>query len=311
MAMRQRSSPITAWPLPVERLLYEDFQPKSEMKEDSESHVVLLQLPGFEKDMIKIICVHSTLIVRVLGERLIENNKWIRFNQAFSIPDNCDIDKIYGMFEQGLLKVIMPKKIVSSKIAPKEVKTKQEPPTTSKPAPDAELPKPEIVQKKLNPPKSSSVTDIKHEKAPLLSSPPKPNADFKPQKGQQEIPIKTTFTSDSINEIFEKNEVKEANRKHSMSRKHEKAEESKEFTFAAGISIPKTSEKDKDKFSVSDEGKDLIDAKEKVVIKEVIASAAEAITRLAKNFNDEDKQMLANMGAAILVIVVALWAFVF
>ncbi|KAJ7982490.1 inactive protein RESTRICTED TEV MOVEMENT 2-like [Quillaja saponaria] len=143
MDMRQRSSTITARPLPVERLLDEDFQPKSEMKEDNESHIVILQLPGFEKDMIKIVCVHSSRIVRVLGERSTENNKWIHFNQAFPIPDNCDIDKVYGLFEQGILTVIIPKKIVSSNIAPKEVKTKQEPPTTSKPDPAAELPKPE------------------------------------------------------------------------------------------------------------------------------------------------------------------------
>ncbi|KAJ7982494.1 inactive protein RESTRICTED TEV MOVEMENT 2-like [Quillaja saponaria] len=270
MAMRQRSSPITVWPLPVERLLYEDFQPKSEMKEDNESHIVLLQLPGFEKDMIKIVCVHSRRIVRLLGERLIENNKWIHFNQAFPIPDNCDIDKIYGLFEQGILNVIMPKEIVSSNIAPKQVKTKQEPPTTSKPDPAAELPKPELVQKKLNPPESSSITDIKHKEVPPLSSPPKTNADFKPQKGQQEIP---TLTSE--------------------------------------ISIPKTSEKDKDKFLVTDEGKDLIDAKGKVVIKEVIISASESITRRAKILNDEDKKMLVNVGAAILVIVLLSWTFIY
>ncbi|KAJ7982491.1 inactive protein RESTRICTED TEV MOVEMENT 2-like [Quillaja saponaria] len=269
MAMRQRSSTVTAWPQLDERLLDEDFQPKSEMKEDNESHIVLLQLPGFEKDMIKIICVHSSHVVRVLGERSIENNKWIHFNQAFPIPDNCDIDKIYGLFKRGILTVKLPKKIVSSNIAPKEVKTKQEPPTTSKPDPAAELPKPELVEKKLNPPKSSSITDIKHKKAPLLSSPPEPNADFKPQKGQQEIP---TLTSE--------------------------------------ISIPKTSEKDKDKFSVTDEGKDLIDAKGKVVTKELIASASDAITRRAKSLNDEDKKMLVNVGAAILVIVSLSWAFI-
>ncbi|KAJ7949473.1 inactive protein RESTRICTED TEV MOVEMENT 2-like [Quillaja saponaria] len=182
MAMSQRSSGITRL-RPAVRPVYEDFQPKSETKEDHESHYVHVQLPGFTKERIRITYVHSTRIVRVLGERPLENNRWSRFNQVYPVPENCDVDKIHGKFEQGVLTLRLPKKIIS-KVRPKEeVKAKQEAPSTSKPAPAAELPKSEKVQKEVIPPR----TDIKDGKAPPVSSPPKPKAELtKPEKVQKE-----------------------------------------------------------------------------------------------------------------------------
>lgn len=57
----------------------------------------------------KITYTHSTRLIRVAGERLITGNKWSKFNQAFPVPQNCDVQKIQGKFQNGVLTITMPK----------------------------------------------------------------------------------------------------------------------------------------------------------------------------------------------------------
>ncbi|KAJ6727503.1 PROTEIN RESTRICTED TEV MOVEMENT 2 [Salix purpurea] len=103
MAMRTRTGGSAA------AIQYENFQPKSERQEEEGETVLLIYLPDFLKKQLKIAYVHSSRIVRVTGERPLEYNKWSRFNQTFPVPQNCEVNKIQGKFQDGILFITMPK----------------------------------------------------------------------------------------------------------------------------------------------------------------------------------------------------------
>ncbi|XP_065871558.1 inactive protein RESTRICTED TEV MOVEMENT 2 [Euphorbia lathyris] len=88
---------------------YEDFNPNFEWKEEQASNSLLLHLPEFEKEQMKITYVHSSRVIRVTGEHLISNNKWKRFNRAFPVPENCNVQKIQAKFQTPTLTITLPK----------------------------------------------------------------------------------------------------------------------------------------------------------------------------------------------------------
>ncbi|OVA00301.1 Alpha crystallin/Hsp20 domain [Macleaya cordata] len=90
-------------------LTYEDFQPSSDWTHDLNCHVLLVDLPGFKKEELKV-QVDNSWKVTVSGERKLSENKYSRFKQVFDIPRDSDIEKINGRFDGGLLFVIIPKK---------------------------------------------------------------------------------------------------------------------------------------------------------------------------------------------------------
>jgi hypothetical protein len=118
---------------------------------------------GFVKERVDIAFVQDPRILRVNGERPIQDNRWSRFNEAFPVPENCDVDKIEASFRQEILTIIMPKTI-------------QNP--TSTPNSAADQPKPQEVAKEIPPPEPTSAKTAP-QKAP---SPPKLDAEPKLQK---------------------------------------------------------------------------------------------------------------------------------
>lgn len=56
--------------------------------------------------------------MRVVGERpIVGGNKWSCFDQSYPVPENCEVEKLQGKFEQGTLIITMPKKFPSSHAA--------------------------------------------------------------------------------------------------------------------------------------------------------------------------------------------------
>lgn len=54
--------------------------------------------------------------LRIIGERqIIVSNKWSQFDQSYPVPENCEVEKLEGKFENGTLIVTMPKKFPSLK----------------------------------------------------------------------------------------------------------------------------------------------------------------------------------------------------
>ncbi|XP_011015283.1 PREDICTED: inactive protein RESTRICTED TEV MOVEMENT 2-like [Populus euphratica] len=87
----------------------EECVPSSAWTEDSDSHYLLVDLPDFKKEEVKLRVDDYGQIV-VSGERLVNNNsKVIYFEQTFKLPENSDADKITGKFDGEILFVTVPK----------------------------------------------------------------------------------------------------------------------------------------------------------------------------------------------------------
>ncbi|GMP33532.1 hypothetical protein CsSME_00006814 [Camellia sinensis var. sinensis] len=91
------------------RGLVEQFEPSSAWTEDSNCHYLLLDLPGFKKEWLRLHIDDNGEIV-VNGERHGSNNKIVRFEQTFQVPRSSDLEKVTGRFEGEVLYVTVPKK---------------------------------------------------------------------------------------------------------------------------------------------------------------------------------------------------------
>ncbi|KAJ0235196.1 Protein RESTRICTED TEV MOVEMENT 2 [Hirschfeldia incana] len=92
---------------------YEDFVPKSEWKDHPEATILTIDLPGFAKEQIKVTYVHTSRMIRVTGERSLGDRIWSRFNEVFTVPQNCLVDKIHGSFKNNVLTITMPKETIT------------------------------------------------------------------------------------------------------------------------------------------------------------------------------------------------------
>ncbi|KAK7322483.1 hypothetical protein VNO77_25864 [Canavalia gladiata] len=344
------------------RPVYEIFKANSDMKEKEDAYFLHIYLPGFIKEGIKINFVSSSRMVRVVGERPLNyGNRISRFEQTYPVPDDCDVQKLQGKYEQGTLTITMPKKPIPQVDTPK---TEIEPTKRKGPTPISPLrkpmpqPKPKEEPKQAIPPKSPITRiepkvepiqdykrpqNVQEEKSTTIASTSKDQMG-RSQKGQEEIETKPTSSiMDPSKQIEDKREeeIKQAisyieNFKKKLSEMDEKRGaikkkdetgkpekyidhnmilEDKEIKARKSpkegeSSSPKAQEKGKE--SNIDKRKNKDDSSYTIGkgINEVVASATEVVTRIGEGtLNEEEKPLVANMGAAILVIV-ALGAYV-
>ncbi|CAN8298107.1 unnamed protein product [Cochlearia groenlandica] len=92
---------------------YEDIVPKSEWQDQPEATLITIDLPDFGKEEIKVTYVHTSRLIRVTGERPVASRRWIRFNEVFTVPQNCLVDKIHGSFKNNVLTITLPKETVT------------------------------------------------------------------------------------------------------------------------------------------------------------------------------------------------------
>ncbi|MED6133458.1 hypothetical protein PIB30_028378 [Stylosanthes scabra] len=88
--------------------VYQDFQPFYEWNEDEATANLLVMLPGFRREQLKV-QVTSKPVLRINGEREITQNVWRRFAIEFPIPSYCDTNEVSAKFERGMLNVKFPK----------------------------------------------------------------------------------------------------------------------------------------------------------------------------------------------------------
>ncbi|KAM3290340.1 protein RESTRICTED TEV MOVEMENT 2 [Capsicum chacoense] len=117
-------------PRPAARPVYEDFRPVSERHQEEEAEKLLIFLPGFKKESIRV-STEGKNTVRVRGERFIGGNKWQRFQEDFQAPDDCNMRGIHAKFENGLLIITMPWKVPKQLL---DEHTKQTPLKTQPPS---------------------------------------------------------------------------------------------------------------------------------------------------------------------------------
>ncbi|KAK3035680.1 hypothetical protein RJ639_032552 [Escallonia herrerae] len=89
----------------------DDLVPPFGWTEDSTCHYLLVDLPGFRREEVKLEANDQIRQIMVSGERQV-NEKNMRFHQTFYLPENSDIQNISGQFEGGILSVTIPKKAI-------------------------------------------------------------------------------------------------------------------------------------------------------------------------------------------------------
>ncbi|KAI4332822.1 hypothetical protein L6164_017699 [Bauhinia variegata] len=333
---------------PPVRAVYEDFPVKAEMTENPEAHVLLVYLPGFIKERVRITYVNSSKTVRVTGEKPIGGNKWSRFNKEFPVLEDCEVEKLQGKFDKGILTITMPKKIPPQDAQKSPSPSKELVPEARKPEKAQEmLPPKSATDNKVEEPadkksvdqlsallngttnKQRPISDIDQQKATEEKGlraliPLEPKRESKPQKGKEETEQKPTLMADARKQIDgRKNGQEQIEPKPTLvdsTRKvtgeqplkgTEKERKEKYYEYPAKVagpySPPKSSEKEKETTgkAANDEGKqeeDMLDSVGKG-IKDVSAAATMAVTKITEGtLKDEEKNLLVNMGAAVMVI---------
>lgn len=95
------------------------FTPRVDITENDKNIFVHAELPGMDKDDIKI-SVNEENVLTIRGEKKKDENSvklsYIRtertfgnFSRNFMLPDNVNVDKISATFNNGVLELSMPK----------------------------------------------------------------------------------------------------------------------------------------------------------------------------------------------------------
>lgn len=93
-------------PTPAARV-YQDFEPSMEWVPEDDSDTLLVYLPGFAKEQLRVQLRSRNLIIS--GERKLQQDTWSRFRVEFPVSANCDLNKISAKFEGNILFVRQPK----------------------------------------------------------------------------------------------------------------------------------------------------------------------------------------------------------
>ncbi|KAL4633780.1 hypothetical protein ACB092_04G147100 [Castanea dentata] len=94
--------------------IVEDYVPYSGWTEDVNGRYLLIDLPGFKKEDIKL-SVDGSGNIKATGQRQVNEDKMAYFDQSFKLPENSDVDKISARFEGEILYVTVPKQAVEEK----------------------------------------------------------------------------------------------------------------------------------------------------------------------------------------------------
>ncbi|KAL1541596.1 22.0 kDa heat shock protein-like [Salvia divinorum] len=93
----------------LRNMKYEYVLPSSWWTETVDSHCLLIHVPGFKKDEVRIRTdSHGHVIVS--GERQANDNTILHFEQAYKVPEDCNIDETNAVLEDETYYVIIAKK---------------------------------------------------------------------------------------------------------------------------------------------------------------------------------------------------------
>jgi HSP20 family protein len=123
-AMQNRLSSLLGRRLPLlreggqEEFTVTEWSPPVDIAEDDKEYIVKAELPGLNKENIKVSVEGGVL--SIAGERKVEkeekNKKYHRiersygsFTRSFTLPDDASGEKVNAEFKDGVLKVHLPK----------------------------------------------------------------------------------------------------------------------------------------------------------------------------------------------------------
>ncbi|XP_074289748.1 uncharacterized protein LOC141615097 [Silene latifolia] len=177
--------------------VFEDYDPPSDLVTEEACDTLLIYLPGFKKEQLKVQLTISRML-KITGERPLGDNKYRRFHKEFRIPSNCDTKEISAKFEGGILYIRQPKIITPAAPPPPPPPPPPvavQPPKlpTEAPRPQQPPPLPSQVSAPLPLPPPSPPQQQSQQQAPPLPppSPPQPESHFQqayPEQDEQEEP---------------------------------------------------------------------------------------------------------------------------
>ncbi|KAG6534168.1 inactive protein RESTRICTED TEV MOVEMENT 2-like [Zingiber officinale] len=86
---------------------FEDFEPSSEWVHEEAFGTLLIHLPGFKRNQIKVQITNSNQI-KISGERPLDDQHWSRFVKQVPLPQHCKAAETRAKFENGVLHVRIP-----------------------------------------------------------------------------------------------------------------------------------------------------------------------------------------------------------
>lgn len=102
-----------AWPRTNVEPLGE-FAPSVDIEETDEMYMISADLPGMKKEDVKIDVSGNSM--KISGERAKEfreegyhERSYGRFSRSFTLPQNIDVKKVEANFEDGVLRIVLPK----------------------------------------------------------------------------------------------------------------------------------------------------------------------------------------------------------
>ena len=104
-----------------------NWTPSVDIKETKDAFVVKGELPGVEKDDVDISIDDNVLVIR--GEKKVETESdedkkhrkeclYGSFERSFSLPKQVDVNKVEATFNNGVLKLNIPK---AEEVKPKQI----------------------------------------------------------------------------------------------------------------------------------------------------------------------------------------------
>ncbi|KAM0979738.1 hypothetical protein ACFX13_015822 [Malus domestica] len=87
----------------------EKIVPSSDWTEDSNCHYLLVDLPDFKKEEVRVEVNISTGHITISGKRQVNERISQYFEQIITLPQHSDVDKITGKFDGEILYVTVPK----------------------------------------------------------------------------------------------------------------------------------------------------------------------------------------------------------
>ncbi|KAI5433576.1 uncharacterized protein LOC127117954 isoform X1 [Lathyrus oleraceus] len=104
--------------------IYDEFEPAFDCHYDGTIDTMIFIIPGFKKEQLRV-QITKPRMLRVSGERQMNEKTWRRVCKEIFIPPYSDASKMSAKFEAGVLYVKLPRLIKQQKIAP--APTQQEP----------------------------------------------------------------------------------------------------------------------------------------------------------------------------------------
>ncbi|KAJ4979144.1 hypothetical protein NE237_009924 [Protea cynaroides] len=162
---------------------YLDFNPTSKWIREEDSDTLIIHLPGFKKEAIK---VQRDALgnLKITGERYIGDNTWNRFVQDVQVPANYDFNRFLASFENGELQILMPKIITPIIAAPETI---PQLPPSQKPVSEEEF-QPRPSQKPVStkpPPSQKPISEKPPSQKPISEKPPSQKPVTQPPPSQK------------------------------------------------------------------------------------------------------------------------------